>query len=765
MFLLQKLTAVLCMSLGLVAHVSITFFPSFLLAAEGGRPTSSGEARDEKQSIVELKADLIVFGGTPAGIMAAIAAGRNNLDVILIEPSYLIGGLMSGGLHKTDIGNRDTIGGLSKEFFRRVLDYYTQTYGGESPQVKAVDYQQKPSLRSGYYFEPKIALQIFREMLSEAGVKIRTKEQLQSVHAVPGEVRSIVTRHYESGVETRYSGKMFIDGTYEGDVMAQAGVLYRVGREAKAEYNEPLAGISAGPEEYIGKGDHRLQSYNIRSTLCVDPQNTLLIPKPKQYFRDAHAHLIRTVNDHKLKRLDELYPDRFRWGEINGKMDPNKADFLGVNAGYVEGDYEQRARIIAKVQDYWLSLWYMLQNDPELTDEFKADARRYGLPKDEYLESNHVSPQIYVRVARRMQGRYFLTQHDVRFNRHKPDSICMGSYGTDCHAVQMIQTEHGIEQEGDFNGAADPYEIPYRCITPYGVRNLIVVAAISASHVAYSSVRMEPVFMMLGQAGGLASTIAITDSTPVQQISIAKLQSMLRLADVPLEAPYRPQVLIRATSNGPYLANVPIEFEVVEKEVRRPLTQQVWTFDGSGQPQGQGNKTQFTFKYPGKYSVMLLASDAQTFAVPAVLDLEIGTGGSSHREVHYLESKTTGRWSRARGPQIEYRDRVGLVDDGKQDGQSRAEFTTVLPRSGRYRVCIAYATAANRASNVPVEVVHSAGTSVVIVNQREKDSPFAFSPIGDFNFTADTPATVFISNQGVDGRVFIDTVRWLWIED
>ena len=714
----------------------------------------------------EVKSDLIVFGGTPAGIMSAVAAGRLGASVILLEPSYLIGGLMSGGLHKTDIGKRETIGGLSAEFFRRVMDFYTKTYGATSPQVKALDYTQDPKTRGGYYFEPKIALQIFREMLAEAHVTVRTKEQLHSVDAVPGQIRRLVTRHYETGVETSFTGTIFVDGSYEGDLMAQAGVLYRVGREARAEYNESLAGLTEGPAEYLGTGDHRVQSYNVRSTISVDPANRVPIPKPKQYFRDAHAHLITTINTHGLKRLVELYPDRDRWAEINGKLDPNKADFIGMNLGYSEGDYEQRARLTAKVQDYWLSLWYMLQNDPDLPEAFKADARNYGLPKDEYLESNHITPQIYVRVARRLQGRYFLTQNDVHRDRFKPDTICMGSYGTDCHGIQMIQTEAGLKLEGDFNGAADPYEIPYRCLTPYGVKNLLVVAAISASHVAYSSVRMEPVFMMLGHAGGLAAHLALAGQTSVQDISIAKLQAGLTASGMPLKAPYRPWVEIRAVQNGPYQPGAPIDFEVVEKDVRAPLTRFAWTFDGSGAVQGTGQQARFTFPHPGKYSVMLLAWEGEkNFALPAVLDLTVAGGDSPSREVHYTHATTVGRWSRSRGQEIEYRNRVGLLDENKRDGQSRAEFTTTLPQSGRYRVAVAYATVSNRATHVPVQIAHADGTATVKINQRKKDSPFAFVPVGDYRFKAGEPATVVLTNAGVNGYVQIDTVRWLWLGD
>lgn len=716
--------------------------------------------------VPDVKSDIIVFGGTSAGIMSAVAAGRNGAKVILIEPSYLIGGLMSGGLHKTDIGKRETIGGLSAEFFKRVMDFYTKTYGANSPQVKALDYTQDPKTRSGYYFEPKIALQIFREMLAEAGVTVRTKEELQSVDAVAGQIRSLVTRHTATGAETRFTGRIFIDGSYEGDLMAQAGVLYRVGREARAEYGESLAGLTEGPVEYLGTGDHRVQSYNVRSTITVDPANRVPIPKPKQYFRDAHAHHIATIKDHGLKRLVELYPDRDRWAEINGKMDPNKADFIGTNLGYSEGDYEQRARITARVQDYWLSLWYMLQNDPEIPEDFKADARTYGLPKDEYLESNHVTPQLYVRVARRMQGRYFLTQNDVHRDRFKPDTICMGSYGTDCHGIQMIQTDAGIKLEGDFNGAADAYEIPYRSLTPYGVKNLLVVAAISASHVAYSSVRMEPVFMMLGHAGGLAAQLALAGKTSVQEISIAKLQAGLTSSGMPLKAPYRPWIEIHAAQSGPCRPGAPIDFEVVEKDVRAPLTRFAWSFDGSGAVQGTGNKARFTFPHPGKYSVMLLAWEGdKNFALPALLDVTVEGGDSLNREVHYTHATTVGRWSRSRGLEIEYRNRVGLLDENKRDGQSRAGFTTMLPKSGRYRVAVAYASANNRATNTPVQIAHADGTATVKINQRKKDSPFAFVPVGDYRFKAGDPATVVITNAGVDGYVQIDTVRWLWLGD
>jgi lysophospholipase L1-like esterase len=699
--------------------------------------------------------DVVVYGGTSGGVTAAVAAARGGAKVLLLESSYLIGGLMTGGLTKTDIGKAETIGGLAREFYHRVLAYYTKTYGAGSEQVKACE--------GGYYFEPSVALKIFNAMLAEAGVTVRTKEQLQSVDVRDHRVRAIVTRHYETGAESQFTAKMFIDGSYEGDLMAQAGALYRVGREARVEYNESLAGLTEGPKEYLGTGDHRVQAFNIRGTLTIRDDLRLPIPKPRHYYRDAHAYLISIVNEHKLTRLDELFTDTIRWAMINGKCDPNKADFPGVQFGYAEGDYEQRARITALVQDYWLSLWYMLQNDPELPEAFKADARRWGLPKDEYVESGHVTPQVYVRVARRLQGRYLLTQNDVRYDRFKPDSVCLGSYNTDCHVIQTIWTDRGPIGEGMFNGSADPWEIPYRSLLPHGIDNLVVVAAISATHVAYSSLRMEPVFMMLGHAGGLAAHFALADKTSMQDVSISKLQAKLGADGMPLKAPYRPWVEIHAVTPPPHKPGAPIEFEVIEKDVRAPLTRLAWNFDGSGEVQAEGRRVRHTFSQGGRHTIMLLTGDnGRVPALPALLDIDLG-GESLDREVNYTQAKITGRWIRARGPEIEYRDRVGLLDEAKGDGQSSAVFTATLPRTGRYRVAIAYATGPNRATNAPITVAHAGGTATVLLNEQKKTSPYAFAPIGEYHFNAGESASVTFTNQGSNGAVMVDSVRWIWV--
>ncbi|HYD85712.1 MAG TPA: FAD-dependent oxidoreductase, partial [Opitutus sp.] len=591
--------------------------------------------------------DVVVFGGTSAGVAAAVAAGRNGSKVVLVEPSYLIGGLTTGGLTKTDIGKPATICGLAREFYDRVLAYYKKNYGVDSAQAKHSG--------GGYFFETKVALAIYEEMLAEAGVEVRIREQLEDVEVRDHRIVAFTTRNYETGVTTRFTGQLFIDGTYEGDLLARAGVLYRVGREARAEYNEPLAGITVGPDEYVGKGDHRVQAYNIRGTLSVRDDNRVPIPKPKHYYREAHANLIDTVNQLKLTRLDQLFTDTERWAMINGKCDPNKADFPGVNFGYVEGDYEQRARITAKVQDYWLSLWWMLQNDPALPEEFKADARRWGLPKDEFVESGHVTPQVYVRVGRRMLGRYHLTQRDLLYDRFKPDTVCMGSYNMDAHAIHSIWTDEGLKEEGHFNDASDAYEIPYRSLLPYGVDNLVVVAAVSATHVAYSSLRMEPVFMMLGHAGGLAVDLARSSGARVQDVSVPELQARLRRDGVPLKAPFRPVVEIKVKTKDPRVGE-PVEFELVEKHIESPLKRIAWNFDGSGEVQAAGKTARYTFNQASPATVTVLVQDEKRLlALPASIEVPLGDEPPLDREVHYMKAKLDGRWNRARGPEVEYR--------------------------------------------------------------------------------------------------------------
>ncbi|OAM88797.1 FAD-dependent oxidoreductase [Termitidicoccus mucosus] len=699
--------------------------------------------------------DIVVFGATSAGVTAAVAAGRAGEKVLLLESGYLVGGMMTGGLTKTDIGKRETIGGLSEEFFNRVREHNKKAYGETSEQAKAAG--------AALIFEPKVAGAVFMQMLTGAGVTVRTHEQLVKSHVSNGVIQKIVTRDYRTGEKFAYAAPVFIDGTYEGDLMAASGVLYRVGREARSEYNEPLAGITKGPAEYLGKSDHRLQSYNIRGTLTNRDDIRVPIPKPANYDPEPFEYFVRVVREHDIKEFTVLFDDYQRWGMINGKCDPNKADMLDINMAYPEADYEARARIVQRVQDHWLSLWWMLQNDPRLSEEFKASARKWGLPSDEYVESGHVTPQLYIRVARRMMGRYFLTQRDCEYDRFKPDAICMGSYNMDSHSTQHIWTDARRVEEGHFNQSTDPYEIPYRSITPHGVKNLLVVAAVSASHVAYSSLRMEPVFMMLGEAGGTAAHLARRANSSVWDVSVEKLQSALRKSGVPLAAPYRPVAGIRVKTPPPYAPGQAVELEAVEEVARTPLTRFSWNFDGSGAVQAAGRQVKWTIPREGVYKIMLIAQDGKHTALPATAVIQAGESKKPAAiEVHYEKAQLKGRWKRTRGTDIEYRQRVGLVDEAEGDGSCMARFAAKLPQSGRYQVSVAWPVSGNRAMNVPVTIQHAGGETKLMVNQRKrKDGPFTFVPLGEYEFKAGEDAVVTISNAGAKGYVAIDAVRFV----
>ena len=699
--------------------------------------------------------DLVVYGGTPAGITAAVAAARLGDSVLLLEPSYLIGGMMAGGLTKTDVGKSETIGGLSAEFYKRVLDYYTKTYGPDSDQVK--------DCNGGFFFEPKVAGQIFREMLQEANVTVLDHERLEGATVKAARLTAIATKNYRTGEKRETTGKYFIDATYEGDLLAAAGVPYRVGREAAAEYDEPLAGMNAGPEMYLGKGDHRVQAYNMRSTLTPRADLRLLIPKPDNYTPEAFPGYIKLVNENKLTKFEQLFTtDRKRWGMVNGKRDPNVADLVGVNYNYVEGSYEERERIVKKVQDYWLTLWYMLQNDPRLPEEFRESAKTWGLPKDEYLESNHVSPQVYVRVGRRMLGRYMLTQHDAEDDRWKDDGICMGSYNFDSHVVQTILTPDGPIDEGYIVQLTDPYEIPYRSITPFAPSNLLVTCAVSATHIAYGSLRMEPVFMMIGQAAGTAAHLARVNNTSVQDVNITDLRADLKKAGIPLDAPFRPSLDIAVKTPGPIKPGQPVQFELIEKRVRSPLTKIYWNFDGSGQLDRTEKNPTYTFPVAKSYTVTLLAED-EAGEVSALAQKTIRVGDSDETDVTAL-AKLDGRWQRTRGTEPEYKQRYGFHDIANDKGKKTATFTAKLPRTGKYRVALAYSAGINRATNVPVTITHAGGETKVTLDQKKpKTAPFAFVPLGDYEFKKDQPATVQIGTEGTKGFVMADEVRWIWL--
>lgn len=473
------------------------------------------------------KADVVVYAGTPAGITAAIAAAREGRSVALVELNNRVGGMVSGGLTNTDIGLRWTVGGLADEFLNRAVGYYKDKYGPESEEYKACKNFRK--------YEPRVAELVFEQMLAEQPkIKVWKRHRYQSVTMDGGRIVSMVAEDPVAGTKVTFQGDVFIDASYTGDVMAGALVPHRIGRESRAEYGETLAGISKGPASVIGMGDHRTQAYNYRVSITGRTENRVLFPKPGNYdpapWREKFEEKILSG---KITKFGDLYISA---AGANDKRDSNWNDLVEGNEGYAQGDWETRARIEAKHRDYYLSMLYYLQNDPALPESFRKDAMNWGLPKDEFADTGHFPFQLYIRESRRMLGKYVLREQDLTENRQKADGICSGNYGIDCHGVQFILLNGKRNIERTKHRPVDPYDIPYSSLVPSEPGNLIVPVCISATHVAYCSLRMEPVYMMIGHAAGKAAHLALEGKIPVQDIDVAKLRQMLLKEGAVLDA-------------------------------------------------------------------------------------------------------------------------------------------------------------------------------------------------------------------------------------
>ncbi len=470
-------------------------------------------------------AEVIVYGGTPAGVMAAVAAARQGHTVALIDLNNHIGGMISGGLVNTDIGDRKTVGGLAKEFLERAVQYYAHKYGKDSPQLAACKNWRK--------FEPHVAELVFDQMISEQPrITVWKRHRYHSVMVESGRITALVVDDLAGGSTRTFTGDVFIDASYEGDLMAGARVPYRVGREAREEYDEPLAGISVGPDK--GKADKGVMAYNYRVSITGRTENRVLFPKPANYdpepWRQKYGPRIASG---KIKTFGNLFISK---PGANEKHDANWCDLAGGSAGYPDGDWDTRAQIEARHRDYFLSLLYFLQNDPDLPEAFHASAQQWGLPKDEFTDNGHFPFQLYVREARRMVGSYTLRESDLTKDRSKLDGVCAGSYGVDCHVVQILTLNGKEVADRTPHILVKPYDIPYGCLTPREPGNLLVPVCCSATHVAYCSLRMEPTYMMLGHAAGDAAHLAIAGQTAVQKVDVKALRELLRKEGAVLDA-------------------------------------------------------------------------------------------------------------------------------------------------------------------------------------------------------------------------------------
>jgi hypothetical protein len=496
--------------------------------------------------------DIVVYGGTPAGIAAAVAAAREGAIIALVEPGLHLGGMMSSGLCATDKGRGYVIGGLAREFYRRVGRRYGKSLG--------------------WNFEPHVAEEAFNEMLREAGVSVFLNERLREgsgVQKVGARVEMLIM---ESG--RTLEADVFIDCTYEGDLMAQAGVSYAVGRESSSQYGESLAGvrpytkahnfvyavpayneygdllpeISHGSPGEVGSGDEKIQAYNYRVIITNDPSNMLPFPKPENYDPSRYrllAEWLRVLKNEergRKLRIDDVLsvipiPGDKADANNNG---PFSTDYLGGSWGYPEAGYAERERIQADHRDYTQGLLYFLANDPSVPAELREDIGKWGLPADEFTDNGGWPYQLYIREARRMVGEYVMTQKDIRTDTVKYDSIGMGSYNSDSHNTQRYAAADGtVLNEGDMQVPVKPYQIPYRALLPKRAEaeNLIVPVCLSASHVAYSTLRMEPQFMIMGEAAGVAAAMSAKNGVPVQDVDIDALREKLKKYKAVLENP------------------------------------------------------------------------------------------------------------------------------------------------------------------------------------------------------------------------------------
>jgi hypothetical protein len=509
----------------------------------------------------EPATDVVVYGGTSGGIVAAVQAARMGRSVVLIESGRHLGGLTSGGLGATDIGDKRAIGGLAREFYGRIRRHYADPSAWTRETLQ--EYRKRTSHMVDddcmWTFEPHVAEKVFRQMLAEAHVPLVFDERLDLKQGVRKQDTRIVAIVMESG--RVFAGRTFIDATYEGDLMAKAGVSYTVGRESNAQYGETfngvqthnatahqftkpvdpyvtpgdagsglLPGVHDGGPGQEGSGDRRVQAYNFRMCLTDVAENRIPFPRPANYDPLRYELLLRY-----LEAGGAGFPAD-NAGIPNRKTDTNNngafsTDDIGANYAYPDGDYATREKIIADHRDYQLGLMWTLANDPRVPAGLRQQANRWGLAKDEFTDGDHWPHQLYVRESRRMIGQRVMTELHCRGSQVVEDSIGMGSYMMDSHNVQRYVDPAGqVKNEGDVQvHGHPPYPIGYRSVVPKPSEctNLLVPVCLSASHIGYGSIRMEPVFMVLGQSAATAAVQAIEADCPVQSIDYARLRERL----------------------------------------------------------------------------------------------------------------------------------------------------------------------------------------------------------------------------------------------
>lgn len=514
----------------------------------------------------KYKADVIIYGGTSAAVTAAVEVVKSGKKAIIVSPDTHLGGLSSGGLGYTDTGNKATIGGLSREFYHRVWLHYNDSsswkwerheeYGNKGQGTPAMDGEN----RTMWIFEPHVAEKVFEDFISEYGIPVYRDEWLNRESGVVTKERKIVSMTTLSG--KTFEGKMFIDATYEGDLMASAGISYTVGREDCSVYDERWNGVQAGvyhhghyfksnispyviPDDpdsgllpYVSSepvppnctGDDKIQAYCFRLCMSNHPDNRVPFEKPENYDPKNYELLARVFEsgwDEWFNKYD-MIPNRKTDTNNHG---PFSTDFIGMNYDYPEASYERRKEIIKEHENYQKGLLYFVSTDKRIPEDVRNEMSKWGLAKDEFTDNGNWPHQLYIREARRMIGNYVTTENEVLGKINVKDPVGMGSYTMDSHNIQRYVTGEGyVQNEGDVGvHPGKPYKISYGSIIPKKEEctNLLVPVCVSSSHIAFGSIRMEPVFMILGQSAATAACMAIDRKEAVQDIDYSLLKEKL----------------------------------------------------------------------------------------------------------------------------------------------------------------------------------------------------------------------------------------------
>ncbi len=514
-----------------------------------------------------MSADVIIYGGTSAAVTTAVQVIKMGKSVIVVSPDKHLGGLTSSGLGFTDTGDKSVIGGLSREFYHRLYNYYQkheawqwqkmEEYGNKGQGTPAIDGEN----RTMWIFEPHVAEKVFEDFVSDYKIKVIRDEWLNRENGVEikdGRIVSITTLS-----DHIYEGKVFVDATYEGDLMAAAGVSYNVGREANSVYGEEWNGVQIGvlhhghhfsdrkispyvvpndPASGIlprisnedpgekGEGDNKIQAYCFRMCLTKNESNRVPFSRPDGYDPKQYELLIRIYDSGWRETFDKFDPIPNFKTDVNNHG-PFSSDNIGMNYDYPEASYERRREIIKEHETYQKGLLYFIATDPRIPKDIQTKMKKWGLAKDEFLDNGNWPHQIYVREARRMLGEFVMTENEILGKKPVERSIGMGSYFMDSHNTQRYITPDGyVQNEGDVGiRPKKSYKIELGTLLPQKEEctNLLVTVAVSSSHIAFGSIRMEPVFMILGQSAGTIAGLAIEKNIGIHDLSYNEIKAKL----------------------------------------------------------------------------------------------------------------------------------------------------------------------------------------------------------------------------------------------